>query len=135
MVDLPVFLETNGTLHAALAECIDCIDIISMDVKLPDVLSAPLWDAHIRFLEIARAKDVYIKVVVAAETADADIATAARIVGDTAPEKLLILQPVTPYGRCSAPTPARLLELQRIALQYTSDVRIIPQTHRIMDLL
>ena len=134
-IDLPIFLETNGTLDRALAECIDCISHISMDLKLPDVLSAPVWDAHARFLEIARTKDVYVKVVVAAETRVEDVEHAAHLVADIAPATLLILQPVTPYGGCTAPTPARLLELQRIALRHISDVRIIPQTHRMMDLL
>ena len=134
-IDLPVFLETNGTLDRALAECIDCISHISMDLKLPDVLSAPVWDAHARFLEVARAKDVYVKVVVAAETCVDDVERAAHLVAEIAPATLLILQPVTPYGGCTAPTPARLLELQRIALRHISDVRIIPQTHRMMDLL
>ena len=134
-VSLPIFLETNGTLDKALAECIDCISHVSMDLKLPDVLSAPVWDAHARFLAVARTKDVYVKVVVAAETHDEDVEHAARLVAKTAPETLLVLQPVTPYGGCSAPSPARLLELQRIALRHLADVRIIPQTHRMMDLL
>ena len=134
-IDLPIFLETNGTLDRALAECIDCISHISMDLKLPDVLSAPVWDAHARFLKVARAVDVYVKVVVAAETRAEDVEHAAHLVADIAPATLLILQPVTPYGGCSAPTPVRLLELQHIALRHLSDVRIIPQTHRMMDLL
>ena len=134
-IDLPIFLETNGTLDRALAECIDCISHISMDLKLPDVLSAPVWDAHARFLKVARAVDVYVKVVVAAETRTEDVAHAAHLVADIAPATLLILQPVTPYGGCTAPSPARLLELQRIALRHISDVRVIPQTHRMMDLL
>jgi len=134
-IPLPIFLETNGTLHEALARCIDCVSYISMDIKLPGVLSHPVWDAHARFLEIARTKDVYVKVVVAAETQDDEVCTAARMVAQTAPDVPLILQPVTPYGGCTAPTPARLLALQRIALTAVKDVRVIPQTHRMMDLL
>ena len=134
-IDLPIFLETNGTLDRALTDCIDCISHISMDLKLPDVLSAPVWDAHARFLKVARAVDVYVKVVVAAETRAEDVEHAAHLVADIAPATLFILQPVTPYGGCTAPTPARLLELQRIALCHLPDVRIIPQTHRMMDLL
>ena len=111
-VPLPIFLETNGTLHDALARCIDCVSYISMDIKLPGVLSHPVWDAHARFLESARTKDVYVKVVVAAETREDEVRTAARMVAETAPDVLLILQPVTPYGGCTAPTPARLLALQ-----------------------
>ena len=134
-IDLPIFLETNGTFDKALTDCIDCISHISMDLKLPDVLSAPVWDAHARFLKAACAVDVYVKVVVAAETRAEDVEHAAHLVAEIAPATLLILQPVTPYGGCTAPTPARLLELQRIALRHISDVRVIPQTHRMMDLL
>ena len=134
-VPLPIFLETNGTLYEALAHCIDCVSYISMDIKLPGVLSHPVWDAHARFLKIARTKDVYVKVVVAAETQNDEVHTAARMVADTAPDVPLILQPVTPYGGCTAPTPARLLALQQIALAEVKDVRVIPQTHRMMDLL
>ena len=134
-IDLPIFLETNGTLDKALTDCIDCISHISMDLKLPDVLSAPVWDAHARFLKAACAVDVYVKVVVAAETRAEDVEHAAHLVAEIAPATLLILQPVTPYGGCTAPTPARLLELQRLALCHLPDVRIIPQTHRMMDLL
>lgn len=134
-IDLPIFLETNGTLDRALAECIDCISHISMDLKLPDVLSAPVWDAHACFLKVAHAVDVYVKVVVAAETRAEDVEHAAHLVADIAPATLLILQPVTPYGGCTAPSSARLLELQGLALCHLPDVRIIPQTHRMMDLL
>ena len=134
-IDLPIFLETNGTLDKPLTDCIDCISHISMDLKLPDVLSAPVWDAHARFLKVARAVDVYVKVVVAAETRAEDVEHAAHLVAEIAPATLLILQPVTPCGGCTAPTPARLLELQRLALCHLPDVRIIPQTHRMMDLL
>ena len=134
-IDLPIFLETNGTLDKALTDCIDCISHISMDLKLPDVLSAPVWDAHARFLKAACAVDIYVKVVVAAETRAEDVEHAAHLVAEIAPATLLILQPVTPYGGCTAPTPARLLELQRLALCHLPDVRIIPQTHRMMDLL
>ena len=125
-VPLPIFLETNGTLHDALARCIDCVSYISMDIKLPGVLSHPVWDAHARFLEIARTKDVYVKVVVAAETREDEVRTAARMVAETAPDVLL---------GCTAPTPARLLALHQIALVHVPDVRVIPQTHRMMDLL
>ena len=132
---LPIFLETNGTLDRALADCIDCISYISMDIKLPDVLSQPVWDAHARFLSVARAVDVYVKVVVAAETSTEYVEHAAQMVAEIAPATICVLQPVTPYGGCTAPTPARLLELQRLALCHLPDVRIIPQTHRMMDLL
>ena len=69
-VQLPIYLETNGTLHEELKKCVDCVAGISMDIKLPSATTHPVWDAHVRFLEIAKAKDTWVKIVVAAESPD-----------------------------------------------------------------
>ena len=134
-VHLPIYLETNGTLYAELKKCIDCVAGISMDIKLPSVTAHPVWDAHVRFLEIAKVKDTWIKIVVAAESPDSEIDTAVRLVADTAPETMLILQPVTPCGGCMKPSSEQLLKWQETALRRLANVRVIPQTHRMMDML
>lgn len=134
-VHLPLYLETNGTLYAELKKCIDCVAGISMDIKLPSVTAHPVWDAHVRFLEIAKVKDTWIKIVVAAESPDSEIDTAVRLVADTAPETMLILQPVTPCGGCMKPSSEQLLKWQETALRRLANVRVIPQTHRMMDML
>jgi len=134
-VQLPIYLETNGTLHEELKKCIDCVAGISMDIKLPSATTHPVWDAHVRFLEIAKAKDTWVKIVVAAESPDSEVDTAIRLVADTAPESMLILQPVTPYGGCTKPSPEQLLAWQENALRRLAHVRVIPQTHRMMDML
>ena len=134
-VHLPLYLETNGTLYAELKKCIDCVAGVSMDIKLPSVTAHPVWDAHVRFLEIAKVKDTWIKIVVAAESPDSEIDTAVRLVADTAPETMLILQPVTPCGGCMKPSSEQLLKWQETALRRLAHVRVIPQTHRMMDLL
>ena len=134
-VHLPIYLETNGTLYAELKKCIDCVAGISMDIKLPSVTAHPVWDAHVRFLEIAKVKDTWIKIVVAAESPDSEIDTAVRLVADTVPETMLILQPVTPCGGCMKPSSEQLLKWQETALRRLAHVRVIPQTHRMMDML
>ena len=134
-VHLPIYLETNGTLYAELKKCIDCVAGISMDIKLPSVTAHPVWDAHVRFLEIAKVKDTWITIVVAAESPDSEIDTAVRLVADTAPETMLILQPVTPCGGCMKPSSEQLLKWQETALRRLANVRVIPQTHRMMDML
>ena len=134
-VHLPIYLETNGTLYAELKKCINCVAGISMDIKLPSVTAHPVWDAHVRFLEIAKVKDTWIKIVVAAESPDSEIDTAVRLVADTAPETMLILQPVTPCGGCMKPSSEQLLKWQETALRRLANVRVIPQTHRMMDML
>ena len=54
---------------------------------------------------------------------------------EEAPDAQLILQPVTPFGGCEAIAPARVLALQAAAARQLRDVRVIPQTHRMMQQL
>ena len=127
-----VLLETNGTLHEALGEVIDNVDIISMDIKLPSVLKEPLWDAHRRFLEIAGQKDLYVKLVVSEETGAEEFRQAVGLMADHAPKALLVIQPVTPHGGCRAASPQKILDCQGYALRFLQDVRVIPQTHKMI---
>ena len=126
---VPVFLETNGTLPRELATILSAVQIISMDMKLPSVTGKVLWDEHRAFLDIAREKDVYVKIVVTSDTPPEELLTAARLIRDTAPETPLILQPVTPANGCLPPRPQEMLRRQQECLSLLFDVRIIPQTH------
>ncbi|WP_231038425.1 7-carboxy-7-deazaguanine synthase QueE [Pectinatus frisingensis] len=131
---VPLFLETNGTLSEQLTKVIDNIDIVSMDFKLPDAVGVDLWAQHEKFLYIARQKDVYVKIVVAKETADNDFAAAIDLLGRVDKKILLILQPVTPCDGYTAPSPKKLLIWQEKALEKLCDVRIIGQTHKLIGL-
>lgn len=63
-VNKKIYLETNGTLFDNLKQIIDCTDIISMDIKLPSTTGmSPLWTCHEQFIEIAKQKELFIKVV------------------------------------------------------------------------
>ncbi len=131
-VDIPIFLETNGTLPDKLKEIVDCIDIISMDIKLPSAVGRDLWNDHREFLRIAACKDYYVKIVISGETTDEEFRQAVGMLGGFSEDVMLILQPVTPFGGFTAVTSERMLEAQAYALGYLKDVRVIPQTHRIM---
>ena len=54
------------------------------------------------------------------------------LVAETAPETLFIIQPVTPYGGCKAASPEKILICQNYALTKLKDVRVIPQTHKMI---
>lgn len=135
LLAVPFFLETNGTCVSQLEEIIEDVDIISMDIKLPSVLSRPVWEEHRRFLAVARRKDLYLKMVLSAETTREEFEAAIRLIGACAPDTLLVLQPVTPFGGCVAIAPERMLAAQSFAAKRLRDVRVIPQTHRMMDQL
>lgn len=128
-----IYLETNGTLPDKLSEVIDLIDIVAMDFKLPSVTGLPpFWDEHRLFLEIAASKETYVKIVVGEETTYKEIEKAAGLIKSIADGIPLIIQPVSPTRGIRGISPARALDLQRQALKKLVDVRIIPQTHKMM---
>ena len=130
-----VMLETNGTLPDRLASIIDYIDIISMDIKLPQMIGKEYWAQHKRFLEIASSKDVYVKLVAPVNIDMDDFQRSVDMVCCVNEAIPFILQPVTPMNGVESPSPELMLELQQQALEKLSDVRVIPQTHRMMNQL
>lgn len=135
---VPFFLETNGTLYQELAYVIDDVDIISMDIKLPQDLSngKPIWEEHIRFLQQARQKDLYVKIVVSAATAETQFHKAVELIREYAPQTMLILQPVTPVKGYQRIPAEKLLYLQEEAMKvmpFPENVRVIPQTQDILE--
>ncbi len=139
-----ILLETHGLAAEALASVVDSIDVVSMDWKLAsDVRRASdprrgeveaFHAAHERFLRIARrAPEVVVKLVVTPASEDAEIdEVAARIAGiDRA--LTVILQPVTPCGAVrEAPSAQRVLEIFLRLSATLADVRVIPQTHKLV---
>ncbi len=131
----PLYLETNGTLPETLAEVVDHLDFISMDIKLPSASgSPPLWDRHRRFLEVALQRNLFVKLIVAPDTPSEEITVACLLVSGVEPSIPLILQPVTRNGRSAVPGEL-LLRFQEQAARFLADVRVIPQTHVFLNLL
>jgi organic radical activating enzyme len=126
------FLETNGTLPWELAQVIDYADIISMDIKLPSVTGEDgLMPVHAEFLEIAQRRNVYVKTVVAHGTTDEEIQEMIGVMVN-APSVPLIIQPASPVGGVLSPMAEQLLRWQEMCMDRLSDVRVIPQCHKIM---
>lgn len=133
---LPVYLETNGTQHAALASLIGYFDHIGMDIKLPSTSGhAELWELHREFLKVAVQKNVFVKIVIDSKTEDWEIIRSCELISSIKNAVPLILQPTTLHdGKVGIP-PVRVLELQELASGFLKEVRIIPQTHKFMGLL
>lgn len=133
---LRVYLETNGTLPAELERVLAWVDLVGMDVKLPSVAgsgSAGLLARHRDFLEIARQRRVFVKMVVGHTTPPSEVEAAVRMVAAVDRTIPVTLQPVTPLrSGVVAPSAAQLLDLQALALQHLETVRVIPQTHRMI---
>lgn len=136
---LSTFLETNGMLPDHLERVLPYLDTISMDLKSPSATGLPhaqTWEAHRRFLEIGSAKNIYGKFVVTPKTTGEELDRAVSLISAVSVDIPLILQPVTPFGfEPKTVPPIRMIQLHARASRLLSDVRVIPQAHKMMQLL
>lgn len=130
-----IFLETNGTLPDELKKIADAIDFVSMDIKLPDVVGKNLFGVHEKFLRVAREKDLCVKIVVTGETSDEEFLSAIDLIAVVDKKIFVVLQPVTPVNGVRAVDAKKILSWQAIALRRLKNVRVIPQTHKFIDVL
>lgn len=128
-------LETNGILYDQLDLCLSCLDMISMDFKLPSATGEDNWSKHSQFLERAFNKPIYIKIVVDTKVKEWEIQEAVKIIAAVNSNIPLILQPVTPIAGIYPPDMDTILNLQKMCLQDLRDVRIIPQIHKYIGLI
>ncbi len=132
---LPISLETNGTLPAALRLIIDHLDYVAMDVKLPSVTGQGTdWQAHADFLAVATQAQCSVKMIVDESTTDAELIRATKLVNDVSSSIPVILQPVTRHHKVAVPVP-RLLALQALAAEIHPETLVIPQTHIFMGVM
>jgi organic radical activating enzyme len=139
-----ILLETHGLAVEALERVIDVIDVVSMDWKLAsdvrrasDLRHGPVeafHEIHERFLRSARrATEVIVKLVVTPTSDDAEIDEAAARIASVDSSLTLVLQPVTPSGSVrEAPSAERLLAIFLRLSRTLPDVRLIPQTHKLV---
>lgn len=131
---LKTYLETNGTMPDRLKEIAPMVDIISMDFKLQSMSGASDMIAeNKKALEAAKGSQVFIKIVVGKPTKPIEIENASKAISDVDPETPLVIQPVTPVREIKhGPSPEQVLSFQAIAKRHLSNVRVIPQTHKLM---
>jgi len=131
--DMVAYLETNGVLPEELKKVIDRVDIVAMDLKLPSSTQCrAYWPEHARFLKIAKEKDVFIKTVITNDTTKEDVLKSARLIADIDREILCYIQPN--YFELKNGVMEKCLEYQKDYLKLLTNVRILPQTHKMMKL-
>jgi 7-carboxy-7-deazaguanine synthase len=130
----PVLLETNGVLPDRLHLVLPWVAIISMDIKPPSNTGEPsFWEEHAAFLRMAQGKDLYVKILVDRGTSDADVERAAKLIASNGGPPLY-LQPIMDTNGRPDIEVRHLTRLYMGARRYHERVRVVPQTHKILEL-
>lgn len=130
---LPVLLETNGVLPHRLREVLPLIQIVSMDIKLPsNTDQGGWWQEHAEFLQLARTKDLYVKLLVDQTTTDEDVEQAVALLVPIEPRIQTFMQPVVDASARPSISSDRLTQLYLVARRQLSAIRMLPQTHKLL---
>jgi organic radical activating enzyme len=141
-----IHLETGGGHPRSLGRVLRAVDHVSLDLKLPADLDAPVelgdtfeasprdereWtEARRTCLEFVRGRDACAKVIVSGEHGAPAFDPLLVDLAAIAPDVPLYLQPVTPLGRATAPSIELLMALTERARALGLSVRVVPQVHR-----
>jgi 7-carboxy-7-deazaguanine synthase len=135
---VPVLLETNGVLPRRLQQVLPLVDIVSMDIKLPsNTHEGAFWDDHAQFLDLARRKELYVKILVDQSTADDDVQRAVSLLAPLRPAVPTFLQPIVEASGCDAACRPlidadRLAQLYSLARRHLPSIRVLPQMHKLL---
>jgi 7-carboxy-7-deazaguanine synthase len=126
-----IYLETNGLLRAEFLKIKHLVDIVAMDFKIPSATGLhDFWTEHLQFLKSCKAKQVFVKAIVGLETKAAEIETAAKLIAKINNTIPLVLQPS--HTELSQELIKEAGFWQTKARKYLSDVRIVPQMHKLI---
>lgn len=131
--NLPIYLETNGTLTDKLDEIIDYITYISADIKLPSATGLnPLWEEHEEFFNVGIQKELFAKVVFDKNINDFEIHKITHLCKKYNVD--LILQPMM-RGKCPSVDSEFMQTVLDKCLKIYTNTRLIPQVHKFIDVI
>ncbi|NEO78742.1 7-carboxy-7-deazaguanine synthase QueE [Moorena sp. SIO4G3] len=138
LTGLPIYLETGGHRPEEMARVLPYLDSVGMDIKLPSVSGENRWAAHREFLKVCHnsSVEVFVKLIIDYHTDPTDLEQSADLVAALSPEIPVFLQPVTPVEGSGqpivTPTPEQVLAWQVLMKRSLKQVRVIPQTHKMI---
>lgn len=135
-IEYPLYLETNSGFPEKAKKIRDIIEIASCDIKLPE---HECTDHYFELLKneletlsiLNETSKTFVKVIILPETTTESLSLAVEGVRSIDENIPFILQPVTSKNK----VPSQLLfELMDFAGEKLKDVRVIPQTHKMLGL-
>lgn len=142
---LPIYLETGGHRPKQLKMLSSYLDLVGMDIKLPSVSGETYWEQHREFLHICHETEtpVFAKIVLSDNTSTEELIYACELIASVDPQTIVFLQPVTPLTSIPAatmetkrePSPQQVLDWQAMLKKIIKDVRVVPQTHKMLNQL
>jgi organic radical activating enzyme len=145
LTNLPIYLETGGHRPEQLAMIIHYLDSVGMDFKLPSVSGETYWTEHKKFLQLCfnLNLEIFVKIIVSQQTDSQDLELAAALIGEVSQNIPVFLQPVTPLSASEqfspipvfAPGSDQVLGWQALMKRVIKQVRVVPQTHKILQQL
>ena len=135
-----IYLETSGDLIYQLELIVEWINYASVDIKLSSVTKEKnSFLNHWKFLEILKNNNVdfYTKIIISNDTDEKELVKAFKGINNVAGrETTIVLQPMTKTKNAkNIPAVTNLLRWQDQAQLYFNDVRVIPQTHKMLEAL
>jgi len=124
------YLETNGTLPAAMRALAPLCDVVAMDVKLPSATGRETWSMHREFLKEA-PRGTFVKVVLTSRATEAEWRRVLALMKDAPRRFPLVLQPATRFSSAKPASPETCLRFETLARRVVRDVRIVPQWHHL----
>ncbi len=123
-----IYLETNGTLYKELEKIVDFVDIIALDIKLQSATGQKnRFLDNLQFLEIAKKKENFIKIVFDENITDDEIKEVIKIAKKF--NSLIILQPKMPLS-----SQLDVLQVFDKFYQNYKNIRLIIQTHKFLNI-
>lgn len=137
--DYKAMLETNATLPDHLYDLVDVIDIVSMDIKLPEHFNSKeewltVYENELKSIKIMEDNNLkyYIKIVVSPTTSAQIIEDILKdLNGLVGGDVEVIVQPVSPMSLWN--TKDNLFTISELIGKYFN-VSIIPQIHKYLEI-
>jgi len=133
---LRVYLETNGFSSVRFSRLIKCIDFAAVDLKLPSHQPCSDWrnllENELACLKTASKEGLITiaKVVILNTTSSDEVVSICSRLDD--PYLIVVLQPASGTLR---PSTGKLMHIHQALSRHLEEVIVVPQSHKLMDML